>query len=339
MPLDLSLADLGDQPQLSESAHSRRARFHQSWYRAAKLGVKAWGRTPAGRPIGSILPAAAAEAGLNFAAPSARELFLTRRKQGWGVDPVRMTKHMTSSQALLVNLLGPLGSSASWLRDVLRLLLDRQDIAEVTRWDIEFAPPSRNDYLGDMTRLDAFIRFRTSQGTEGVVLELKYTDRFSSRRLDLAGNRRYAELQASSGLWHDPLQAFLDQEVGQLLRCHALGTRILQVDERVWTPATLLLISHPDDVTAPTVLNRYRSRLEDATRAVHVGLDHVLHAALSSAPTDVDADTVRSLQLRYLDHAASEALWLEHLEKANTTRTKRRRPLTKQQLDEVTTVL
>ncbi|MDR5712061.1 hypothetical protein RH857_07955 [Nesterenkonia flava] len=250
-----------------------------------------------------------------------------------------MTKHMTSSQALLVNLLGPLGSSANWLRDVLRLLLDRQDIAEVTRWDIEFAPPSRNDYLGDMTRLDAFIRFRTSQGTEGVVLELKYTDRFSSRRLDLAGNRRYAELQASSGLWHDPLQAFLDQEVGQLLRCHALGTRILQVDERVWTPATLLLISHPDDVTAPTVLNRYRSRLEDATRAVHVGLDHVLHAALSSAPTDVDADTVHSLQLRYLDHAASEALWLEHLEKANTTRTRRRHPLTQQQVDEVTTVL
>jgi hypothetical protein len=324
MALDLSLADLGDQPRLSEGAHSRRARFHQSWYRAARLGVKTWGQTPSGRPIGSILPPTAAEAGLNFVTPAARDLFRARRKQGWGVDPVRMTNHMTSSQTLLVNLLGPLGSCSSWLRNVLQLVVERLDIAEVIRWDIEFAPPARSRYLGDMTRLDAFFRVRTSRGIEGIVLELKYTDRFSSRRLDLVGNNRYAELQSSCGLWADHLDAFEDQESGQLLRCHALGTRVLQVDERTSNPATLLLISHPDDVAAPVVLERYRNHLVDSTQAVHVGLDRVLGAALSSAPTAAAADLVRELQLRYLGHSESQPLWLEHLAAASSTRALRR---------------
>ena len=44
--LPVSLEFLGDQPRLSESKHARRARFHQSWYRAARLGINGWGQTP-----------------------------------------------------------------------------------------------------------------------------------------------------------------------------------------------------------------------------------------------------------------------------------------------------
>nr|WP_309735877.1 hypothetical protein [Microbacterium sp. SORGH_AS_0428] len=219
---------------------------------------------------------------------------------------------MTSSQTLLVNLLGPLGSDPTWLLEVLRLLLQRSDIAEVIRWDIEFAPPRRSQYLGDMTRLDAFFRVRTDFGVEGLVLELKYTDRFSSRRIDVAGSQRYAELASSRDLWHDPQAAFIDPTIGQLLRCHALGERILQVDEPSAGGTTLLLVSHPNDTTALLVMDRYRAALTNKSRAVDLALDRVLAVALATAPSASAAAVVRGLQLRYLDHWESEHLWQEH---------------------------
>jgi hypothetical protein len=277
-----------------------------------RLGIDLWGMSRLGRPIGSILPDDAAAAWSNFTTFEARDLFLLRRTQGWGVDPVRMTSHMTSSQAMLVNLMGPLGIDHGWLLAVLRTVLDRSDLAEVVRWDIEFAPPARNQYLGDMTRLDALFRVRTANGIEAVVLELKYTDRFSSRRLDLSNNSRYREVAHRTGLWADPMEAFSDGTVSQLLRCHALGARTLEVDHGRG-PTTLLLVSHPTDEHAGRTFEQYLNHLANPTSARHVELDRLLSAALSTAPTELAASKVRELCVRYLDHDKSEGHWVQHL--------------------------
>lgn len=319
-PAPVSLSALGDQPRLSEPKHARRARFHQSWYRAVQLGVPGWGKTPMGRPLGSILPVAAAAAGRNFTSPEAEAMFVKRRTLGWGVDPIRMTSHMTSSQALLMNLLGPLADDPDWLLEVLRVVLARPDLTEVLDVEVEFAPPKRSRYLGDMTRVDAFVKLAAEDGVEGLVLELKYTDRFSSRRLPLSESPRYRDLAESTDLWKFPDHAFSDGSVSQLLRCHALGARTLEVDLEATLPVTLLLVHHPLDLEAGAVLDEYRRQLTNPDLATRVDLDCLLQTALASAPGIKQTQGIRELELRYLRHDESEALWHEHLAAIHPTK-------------------
>jgi hypothetical protein len=249
-------------------------------------------------------------------------MFLKRRTEGWGVDPLRMTSHMTSSQTLLVNLLGPLGADTDWLLEVLRIVLRRPDLVEMRDAAIEFAPPARSRYLGDMTRIDAFFTVQSPAGTEGIVLELKYTDRFSTRKLPIADSPRYRQLADDSGLWRTPDQALTDDAVGQLLRCHALGLRTLQVDHQKTLPVTLLLVNHPLDLAAPAVLERYREHLSEPRLAHQVDLEQFLEAAAATAPGSVSLRAIDELRLRYLAHEESEPLWQENL--AATHPTKRR---------------
>lgn len=305
------LAVLGDQPRLSETAHSRRARFHQSWYRAARLGILEWGATAKGRPLGSILPPTAAAAGANFTSDESYRMFRRRRLSGWGVDPVRMTSHMTSSQTLLTNLLGPLVARPAWLLAVLADVLGRSDFSQLRTWDIEFAPPARSHYLGDMTRVDALFVVDTLAGPEAVVLELKYADRFSSRRLNLVDNPRYVNLAVSSDVWNDHQAAFAEGATSQLLRCHALGMRTLQVDHNAIL-TTLLLVSHPQDPVPSSVFDRYKDHLRHPESAVHVRLNQMLDTAASLAISDAETSQIAELKTRYLSHALSEALWSEH---------------------------
>ncbi|MBD8467059.1 hypothetical protein IFU30_12345 [Plantibacter sp. CFBP 8798] len=239
-------------------------------------------------------------------------MFKVRRTQGWGVDPFRMTTHMTSSQTLLVNLLGPLGANRQWLLRALGTVLARPDFVELLNLEIEYAPRARSRYLGDMTRLDALITVRTAGGIEGVVLELKYTDRFSSRKLPIAENPLYRQMANDSDTWRTPTSALTDYTVSQLLRCHALGTKALQVEHSAWMPVTLLLVSHPLDLVAVDILKSYRDHLSAPASAVHVDLAKFLNAAIDVSSNSLERAAMGELQLRYIEHAESEDLWLEH---------------------------
>lgn len=211
-----------------------------------------------------------------------------------------------------MNLIGPLCSRPEWLVHVLKLVLGRSDLDQLVRSDVEFAPPARNRYLGDMTRVDAFFVVETTAGLEAIVLELKYTDRFSSRRLALSENRRYYDLAATAGVWREPSKAFDDGQSSQLLRCHALGIRALQVDYGT-LPTTLLLVGHPSDPNARATLDRYRVHLSNPESAVYSTLDDVLAAAADGAVREGEANAVSELQVRYLHHELSEHLWSEHV--------------------------
>lgn len=175
--------------------------------------------------MGSILHPDDAAAGRNFTTPAAERLYLDRRRAGWGVDPVRCTGYLTSSQALTINLLAPLKEDPAWAARVLSGLLDRE-ITAVSGLEIEYAPRRRSLHLGDMTRLDAWIRLETGSGPQGLALEIKYADRFSSRHLRVAENPRYRELARTTGLWDLDDERTRSRPVNQLLRCHALATHL-----------------------------------------------------------------------------------------------------------------
>lgn len=309
-PVDAHVvAGIGVQPRSGESLRVRRLRFHQSWFRAARLGVLDWGSTPSGRPLGSMLPDDAAARGLNFVSKSAEDLFYNRRAEGWGIDPVRSRNNMTSSQTLMLNILGPLGREPAWLRAVLERVLGRADLVAVERWSIEYAPRKRSEALNDMTRIDAYFEIRTASGVEGIVLELKYADRFNSRQVELSKNYRYAALAERAGIWRDASQSFDDRRLNQLIRAHALGAVALETSSHAPAKVTMLVVAHRDDALAATCVRHYREALSDSSSLAFVRLDEFFAAMSDLAPSMELSRVTSVLRDRYANEALSDPYW------------------------------
>lgn len=303
------LSAIGPQ-RTSEPLLARRVRFHQSWYRVAVLGLLQFGCTagPISRQLGSILSDDDAVGGWNFTSPSARRLYERRRSEGWGVDPVRCTKYLTSSQALTLNLLGPLEESRAWFAHVLSDVLQRSDIIAVERVWVEFAPPRRSDYLHDMTRIDALVLMRTSRGNEFLAIEVKYSDRFNSRRVDI-DRPPYRDLAASVGLWRDPDNTLRAMEINQLARCHALTAAVSREMAGMPSAAGLLVLHHSEDAGSRAVVDRYRSHLSDPTLIRAVTLGDFITTLERSATSADQREAALALNVRYLAESKSESAW------------------------------
>ncbi|TQL32168.1 hypothetical protein FB554_0284 [Barrientosiimonas humi] len=294
-----------DEPLLA-----RRVRFHQSWYRAAVLGIQQYGETAGRTPrrLGSVLTDADALDGRNFSSPSARRFYDRRRSEGWGVDPVRCTKYLTSSQALTLNLLGPLEESPVWAARVLGEVLQRTDIDVVRRVWVEFAPRRRSEYLNDMTRVDALVAMGTSRGEELLAVEIKYSDRFNSRRVDI-DRAPYRDLAESSGLWRDADSTLREPQVNQLVRCHALAAAVSgDLTGRPAAP-TMLVLHHTDDVTSRGLVDGYVGHLADPTLVKAATLDEFVGILRRSARSAAQRAVARDLELRYVAESESEAVW------------------------------
>jgi hypothetical protein len=302
-------------PQRSgESGLPARVRFHQSWFRYDVLGLRAFGSTrhhSGGRPLGSILAPSDARNGLNFVTPSARSLFEWRHQQGWGVDPFRCTSHMTSSQALMFNLLGPLWPDHSWITRLLTRLLEAEVFA-ILGLDLEFAPLRRSAYLRDMTRLDGWIRLDTNDGPTALVVEVKYSDRFSSRYINPAEQAPYRALASRTQLWSLDDGAAQARQVNQLLRCHALGAAVWLSEQPNCAPPRLLVVHHPDDDVARKTVAAYRKVLRIPELVTSVGLDAFLAGMLATASSCSQRHVVEELGRRYVAHDLSEELWHEY---------------------------
>ena len=305
----MTLADLGPQLQ-NEPARVRRLRLHQSWYRAAVLGLDNWGTTARGTPLGSILDRNAAQAGVNLESEEARLLFRLRAERGWGIDRSRVLAHMTSSQALMINLLGPMLCSPRWLLDWLRLLLPRESIVEVLRAEIEYAPSRRSDFMNDMTMVDFFVEYRTPLGIDSAVVEFKYADRINSRFVAIGENERYKALLAAQNLWLDPA-VLVERRFNQLARCHALGTSVLRASRPDGRESHLIVIAEEHDVVARETTLAYADVLFDSTRCSHHTLTAAIGFALVSARGKRSRRLLEALRLRYVDLSASEYLTLE----------------------------
>lgn len=295
-----------------ESGLAKRLRFHQSWYRSDFLAIPDFGSTPGPvpRPLGSILPLYAADHGKNFTSPPAEHLYIKRRARGWGVDPVRCTQYLTSSQALTLNFLGPLYAAPGWLLNTLSSVLGRSDLLDIAFAAVEHAPARRSQYLGDMTRVDGFIVIRCRGGYEGIVLEFKYADRFNSRDVRIVDHPKYRALAARTDTWKNFDDIAVQRRFNQLVRCHALGVAMLQ-QETGASCTTLLVVHHGNDARAAQLVTDYGSHMSGAATAVGLTLAELCDHMAKTAGTIRQLRAVEALEIRYGSEAASERWWKE----------------------------
>jgi len=306
----VSLAALGP-VHISEPTLNRRIRFHQAWYRVAVLGEREYGATrpPGSRPLGSILSAEAASAGRNFVSDEAADLFRVRHRAGWGIDPVRTSGYLTSSQALTINIFGSFAHEYAWLARILqRLLGSAHRAVAVTGFDIEHFSPRPSDGLGDRTTVDVVIHALTADGPLEVGIETKLGDRFNSRHVRF--NERYERV---AHLWRDPELVSARRQVNQLARCHAvvedLASGVASRNER---PRALLLLLHSaSDASARIVGAAYRKVLSDRSTFAQMTLGEFLAAMSVTAVDNANRHLTESLVGRYVDMNPSEFLWQE----------------------------
>lgn len=300
---------IGEQrPQ--EPGFVRRRRFHQSWYRAAVLGLPAYGSTEGRypRPCGSILTDADAMLGNNFTSDAARRLYEQRRTEGWGVEPIRCTKYLTSSQALTLNLFGLLTEDKKWAAKSLSLALGRTDINTVQRIWVEFAPKQRSKYLNDMTRIDAVVLLGTVAGEEILAIEVKYADRFNSRRVSI-DRAPYRQLASEVALWREPNELFASQSINQLVRCHALAAALTRDWLGYTREPTLLVLHHREDSNSRSVINNYKDHLAKPNLCRETNLDEFVTALAAASETDGQRSLVHALHARYVAEEDSETAW------------------------------
>ncbi|MET8864108.1 hypothetical protein ABZW11_14245 [Nonomuraea sp. NPDC004580] len=311
--LERQLMLIGPQRQ-SESLFAARARFHQSWYRYYVLGLERYGRTSGannGCPLGSILAPEDSQAGKNFISDHSQQLYLERRQNGWGVDPVRCTSYLTSSQAMTINILGSMAAHQDWMTRVYAILL-KKPIKRIIDTQIEYAPKQRIQLLGDRTILDAWIIVETNTDIMPISMEVKYIDRFNSRYIDPALRPKYIALADRSNLWNPTNPLFRSRRVNQLLRCHALGAAIAYDRSPGHGPPLMILIHHPDDQAAKDVLDGYRQLLRDELLLLSIPLDTLFKAMKDSAAEAEQHRIADELRLRYIGYTASQVLWNEY---------------------------
>jgi len=292
----------------SDSRFMRRVRLHQAWYRTEVLGVSAYGTLAvSGQPCASVLPDAAAERHLNFVGQEAIDRYLDRRQQGWGVDPIRCTKYLTSSQTLTFNMLAQAVARPEACAKLFNRLLKRSDLELLESSVFEFAAQGTRYGLGDKTLLDMLLRFRTCDGSLQVVaLETKLADRFSTRRTSATGGAKYVALAGRSALWSDFDAAVRDNRTRQLTRCHALAQSVQEYDGPSGRHAVLLVLMHPEDHAGGRSVSNYAGHLAAEALVVRTW-DEYLSAARSAQALEDPLN--EELNRRYVDLAWSAPAW------------------------------
>lgn len=286
----------------------RRVRLHQAWYRTEVLGVSGYGTLAvSGRPCASVLPDAAAELHLNFVGHDAVDRYLDRRQQGWGVDPIRCTKYLTSSQTLTFNMLAQAVARPEACARLFNRLLNRSDLGLLESSAFEFAAQGTRYGLGDKTLVDMLLRFRTHDGSLQVVaLETKLADRFSTRRTAATGGAKYLALAGRSALWTDLEAAVSDNRTRQLTRCHALAQSVQEHDEKSERHAVLLVLMHPEDHAGGRCVSDYARHVAAEALVVRTW-DAYLSAARSAQA--LEDSMSQELDRRYVDLAWSQLAW------------------------------
>lgn len=287
----------------------RRVRVHQAWYRATVLGVERYGRLAgSGAPCGSVLPDDAAARHLNFLDDEAVHRYIERRSQGWGVDPERCTKYLTSSQTLSFNMLARAFTKPTACAELFNVLLGRTDLARLDTSSFEFAAQGTKYGLGDKTLLDVLLRFTTVTGSLQVVaVETKLADRFSTRRTVGMHGSKYADLGRRRGAWLDLTASLAGNRTRQLARCHALAESVQEQEGLPDQHAVLVVLTHPDDRNAADCVGSYMAGVATPGSVVHQQWSGFLLAAKRAGALD-EAATFE-LSRRYVDLAWSDAAW------------------------------
>lgn len=287
----------------------RRVRVHQAWYRACVLGLARFGSLSGSKDLcGSVLADEDAERWLNFLGPSAYATYAARRAVGWGVDPVRCTKYLTSSQTLTFNMLSEVVRRPNASAKLFGAMLGRADLAWLESADFEFSAVDSPYWLGDRTFVDLLLRFRRIDGgLQVVAVETKLADRFSTRRTGGMRGIHYQQLAERHPIWRDFQQSLDNNATRQMTRCHALAQSVQVVDGGCQDEnAALLMLLHPGDRSGLDQAQAYLVGLS-AGEAASSTWDIFLRTAESA--NAMDRGLSQDLKLRYVDMSWSQSAW------------------------------
>ncbi len=282
---------------------ARRARYRrlQSWYRQTVLGLNA-GLDTGGRPIGSLLPAAAVQEdpSLNFLRDRRlAKIALDRLAENRGTFVEdRLMRNLLSSQPLCVNLFGMLklhpAAAALVLAAATGLPIEQIDLIEIER-----APDRATAVLNDRTAFDAYVEYRTPAGARGFLgIETKYTEPFSDD-LGLGEEKRdkYRRLAAQLRVFKKPLSTdLLSPKASQLFR-NLLLSLVHADDEQI--PGHVVVVALAADPAAEAGVRIVRAQLlapDDHLRSASI--ESIVDAARAHPAL---ADWARAFTQRYLD--------------------------------------
>ena len=302
-------------PQSSgDPPFTKRMRFHQSWYRANRLGVL-YGTGPSAssvRPYGHMLPAEAADEGWNFLSPAIFTAAQQRMARKTGVvEPFRLLHNMLASQAMCFNLFGPFVAEPESMTALVRAVVP-DEVDRVTRVEVEYAPEPTGEYLADKTAFDAFIEYmRPDRRLAFVGIETKLTEPFSPTR---HGGDRYREFtqQPGSPWLPEAWPAVADKAHNQLWRDHLLVQAMLRHPDSHYASGRLVLVRHPQDTTCAKVVAGYRALLKPGDDTINdLHLDRLVAAWKSAVPESQEPGRawLGAVEERYLRLEDSEADW------------------------------
>lgn len=247
----------------SDNELTRRLRRHQSWYRAAVLGLPCGtGPKPSSATAyGNMLRREDGAAGRNFLSGRIFQVAMRRLKEPGAVEPFRLLHNMLSSQPMCFNLFGELVDNLP-LATRLAQALWGERVAAVTRVQMEHAPQPAEDFLDDRTAFDAFIEYRTPEGGLGFVgVETKLSEPFSAKHYDKPAYRRW---MGPGSPWRPDAGDRVDAVAhNQLWRDHLLAWALLCREGSQYSEGRLLVAYHPQDRGCAGVIEGYRGLLAD----------------------------------------------------------------------------
>ena len=178
------------------------------------------------RRIGSLLGAAAADAGRNFLSPEIAHIArqeIAYRELGAFIDQRRLYSNLLSSMPLAFNLFAPLRLDLELAAKVVRRLMPGIDLTRVLHILFEHSPGRcRDDLTSDRSAWDVAIVYQRADGEKGLLaIEQKYSEAGSDACTEL--RTRYDQLANSSELYKNPMSAVLRTGLCyQLFREHLL---------------------------------------------------------------------------------------------------------------------
>ena len=287
-----------------------RIRFHQSWWRARRLGLPA-GSDAKGNLRGNYLTTEDGDAGRNFLTAVIHHTAQERMKAGPGVEPTRCTRNLLSSQPMAFNLFGPLHADPTLAALLLDPLLPGGVLAANVHF--EYAPP-REEHLGDATSCDVAVRYTTRAGQPAFAgVECKLTEPFSqvSYGADPDDHRtqRYRAVARRSSVWKDPDDPLhADVRWNQLWRNHLLVESLRQHE-----PGLLgcqIVVHHPFDCNCRDACAGYSDLLAQPDAVFReLPLDQIVRAWRPLLRRPKDRRWLRDFEDRYLRLELSEPEW------------------------------
>lgn len=217
---------------LDPSGFLKRARYHQSWYRAEVLDLPHDG-------YGNYLQRGDAESGHNF-------------YNGFGIFKAVKDRYPNYSKPLYSNMLRsehipfnffiPFKSDYQYCKNVFNDFVDNK-IQSIDRIEIEFAPKPRKNYLKDATSFDVYIEYSTNNKLKGIIgIEVKFTEREYGLEKDSTQEEaiknetsRYYTVSEQCGIYKpESIHVLPTDKFRQIWRNQLLGESILLHDADVF---------------------------------------------------------------------------------------------------------